>query len=107
MSGFLPFIFFKSFSKIKNLYLPKFKINDILVSAVKYFRLAEQPHVRVAQLDRASGYGPEGHGFKSCYAQRRNSLQIQHLQGVFFISKFPFDFNFYRFFCSHLVVSTN
>ena len=25
-------------------------------------------YVRVAQLDRASGYGPEGRGFESCHA---------------------------------------
>ena len=26
-------------------------------------------YVRVAQLDRASGYGPEGRGFESCHAR--------------------------------------
>ena len=30
--------------------------------------VADMAHVRVAQLDRASGYGPEGRGFESCHA---------------------------------------
>ncbi len=28
----------------------------------------DKAYVRVAQLDRASGYGPEGRGFESCHA---------------------------------------
>ena len=30
-----------------------------------------QQHVRLAQLDRASGYGPEGRGFESSCARQR------------------------------------
>ena len=29
-------------------------------------------HVRVAQLDRAFGYGPKGREFESCHAHERN-----------------------------------
>ena len=43
-------------------------------------------YVRVAQLDRASGYGPEGRGFESCHAH----LSVNELSqtcGSFFIIK--------------------
>ena len=42
--------------------------------------------MRVAQLDRASGYGPEGRGFESCHAH----LSVNELSqtcGSFFIIK--------------------
>ncbi len=36
--------------------------------------VACEAHVRVAQLDRASGYGPEGRGFESCHAHLKRSV---------------------------------
>ena len=33
-------------------------------------------YVRVAQLDRASGYGPEGREFESCHVQRKESVRV-------------------------------
>ena len=36
-------------------------------------------YVRVAQLDRASGYGPEGRGFESCHAH----LPLINIRGYF------------------------
>ena len=39
-------------------------------------------YVRVAQLDRASGYGPEGRGFESCHAH----LPLINIRGYFFIN---------------------
>lgn len=38
----------------------------------------------VAQLDRASGYGPEGREFKSCPTHEENSFQL--LEAVLFLS---------------------
>ena len=38
--------------------------------------------MRVAQLDRASGYGPEGRGFESCHAH----LPLIIIRGYFFIN---------------------
>ena len=44
----------------------------------------------VAQLDRASGYGPEGCRFKS--------YQVHHLLMIIRESEFEFTFFFFRFF---------
>ena len=33
--------------------------------------------MRVAQLDRASGYGPEGRGFESCHAHFKDGSQMR------------------------------
>ena len=42
--------------------------------------------MRVAQLDRASGYGPEGRGFESCHAHLSVNELLQTC-GSFFIIK--------------------
>ena len=39
--------------------------------------------VRVAQLDRASGYGPEGRGFESCHAHFVNKTVVSFDAAVF------------------------
>ena len=39
-------------------------------------------YVRVAQLDRATGYGPVGRGFESCHAH----LPLINIRGYFFIN---------------------
>src|SRR5258708_5702625 len=36
----------------------------------------------VAQLDRASGYEPEGRMFESCRAHQNNSIIISHLRAI-------------------------
>ena len=45
--------------------------------------------MRVAQLDRASGYGPEGRGFESCHAH----LPLINIRGCFFINRGYFFIN--------------
>ena len=45
--------------------------------------------MRVAQLDRASGYGPEGRGFESCHAH----LPLINIRGYFFINRGYFFIN--------------
>ena len=40
--------------------------------AILYWSLKQRRYVRVAQLDRASGYGPEGRGFESSRARKEN-----------------------------------
>ena len=45
--------------------------------------------VRVAQLDRASGYGPEGQGFESLIACHRKPLDLKKSGGFwYFLIKF-------------------
>ena len=47
------------------------------------FAVEEQQRVvRVAQLDRASGYGPEGREFESCHVHEKKHL---HKAGAFFV----------------------
>ena len=41
--------------------------------------------VRVAQLDRASGYGPEGRGFESCHAHFVNRTVTFMCGCLFFV----------------------
>ena len=48
----------------------------IIDFAVRDTRETEHSNVRVAQLDRASGYGPEGREFESSRARRRNPCLI-------------------------------
>ena len=43
--------------------------------------------VRVAQLDRASGYGPEGRGFESCHAHLKKFLIFSETFFVYFLKK--------------------
>ena len=52
----------------------------------------QQRNVRVAQLDRASGYGPEGREFESCHVHAKSSR----------FSSAAFLFRFYIHF-SHLI----
>ena len=49
-----------------------------LISLLRYksFGNNKNEYVRVAQLDRASGYGPEGREFESSRARRRNPCLI-------------------------------
>ena len=42
---------------------------------VLYFGGKKIPLALVAQLDRASGYGPEGHGFESSSARQKESTE--------------------------------
>ncbi len=38
----------------------------------------------VAQLDRASGYGPEGHGFESSSARQNKENQFARIGSLYF-----------------------
>ena len=41
-------------------------------------------HVRVAQLDRASDYGSEGHEFESCHVHHLRPHPISRMRPIFF-----------------------
>ncbi len=46
-----------------------------LVNSFLYNKESNGSNVRVAQLDRASGYGPEGRVFESCHARQKIRLK--------------------------------
>ncbi len=48
-----------------------------------YNSQAERKHASLAQLDRASGYGPEGRGFEFSMAHHKKPLVLFNTGGLF------------------------
>ena len=47
--------------------------------------VARQKHVRLAQLDRAFGYGPKGREFESSNARAKRPRKRKNFRGFLFI----------------------
>ena len=78
-------LFYKGYKKgiLKRVPFLYLKSNSSLYKFSKLVYINHVPYnALVAQLDRASGYGPEGREFESCPAHEKNSFII--LRKLFF-----------------------